>query len=88
MMNTIIAEVPKHPSPHTPEPSQSPRIQQPTIYVYEQQRWEYQVVTKAVEDDATISTEELNTLGKDGWELVGVVTLPAKVQCFFKRLKL
>jgi len=31
--------------------------------------------------------EELNTLGKDGWELAGIVTDPPIVRFYFKRLK-
>jgi hypothetical protein len=48
--------------------------------VYEKQRWEYKVVVQ----DA-MSGEELNALGAEGWELVGVVALPEKPQFYFKR---
>ena len=86
-MKTQIAEFPKHPLPQPPEPSQPLRVQTPTVYVYEPQQWEYQIISRSVGVEVTISTDELNALGKDGWELVGVVTLPATVQFFFKRLK-
>jgi hypothetical protein len=38
-------------------------------------------------DEPTLSEDELNALGSEGWELVGVVTLPTRVQFFFKRLE-
>ncbi len=56
------------------------------VYVYEKQSWEYRVVTK----DATgplLSEEDLNAMGKSGWELVGVAALPGKVSFFFKRAR-
>jgi hypothetical protein len=49
------------------------------VYVNERQQWEYKTITTALSDDA------LNTLGADGWELVGVVALPAITQFYFKR---
>ena len=33
------------------------------------------------------SEEELNTLGKDGWELAGIFTDSPNVYFYFKRLK-
>jgi hypothetical protein len=49
------------------------------VYVYEKQQWEYRIIASAMTQD------ELNTLGADGWELVGVVALPATTQLYFKR---
>jgi hypothetical protein len=49
------------------------------VYVYEKQQWEYRVIASALTEDA------LNMLGAEGWELVGVVTLPATTQFYFKR---
>ncbi len=88
-MQTHIAEFPQHPLPQIPQPQspQQPRVQPPTVYVYERQKWEYRVVMKNVADEPTLSEGDLNTLGKDGWELVGVVPLPTTVQFFFKRVK-
>jgi hypothetical protein len=88
-MKTHIAEFPRHPVPQIPQP-QSPQhttVQPPTVYVYERQQWEYRVVTKNVVDQPTPSEADLNALGRDGWELVGVVQLPATIQFFFKRVK-
>jgi hypothetical protein len=41
--------------------------------------WEYRIIASAVTEAA------LNALGADGWELVGVVALPATTQFYFKR---
>jgi hypothetical protein len=88
-MKTHIAEFPKHPLPQIPYPQspQQPRVQPPTVYVYERQQWEYRVVTKNVADEPILSEGDLNALGHDGWELVGVVPLPTAVEFFFKRVK-
>jgi hypothetical protein len=51
------------------------------VYVYEKQRWEYRVITRAMTEG------ELNTLGAEGWELVGLLTLPATTQLYFKRVR-
>jgi len=83
-MRTHIADFPRHPPPQMPP---QPRIQPPTVYVYERQLWEYRVVTKNVADEPPLSEGDLNALGQDGWELVGVVPLPTTVQFLFKRVK-
>ena len=51
---------------------------------YERQGWEYRVVSKKV--DQPLTQEELNALGKDGWELVGIVPLLNTVQFYLKRI--
>ena len=40
-----------------------------------------------VADEQTISEIELNTLGRDGWELVGVIPMQTTVQFVFKRIR-
>ena len=50
------------------------------VYVYEKQRWEYKVIVQSA-----TSEEELNALGAEGWELVGVIGLPDTSQFYFKR---
>ena len=86
-MKTPLVEFPKQPLPQTPQqPMQWPRVQPPTVYVYERQEWEYRVVTKAP-DEPALCVDDLNVLGRDGWELVGVVPLQTRVQLVFKRLK-
>jgi len=84
-MRTLVAEFPKHPLPHIPPQPQQPRVQPPTVFVYEKQRWEYRVIAKDIADAATISEDELNARGDEGWELVGIVALAGKLQLVFKR---
>jgi hypothetical protein len=66
---------------------QRPQVQPPMVYVYEKQLWEYKIVVRNVAADELVSEQELNTLGRSGWELAGVVRLPSKVQFYFKRIR-
>jgi hypothetical protein len=79
-----VTDPPPHPSPQRPQPEepQLARVQPPMVYVYEKQRWEYKVVAQSA-----VAEEELNALGLDGWELVGIVALPERTQFYFKRLR-
>jgi hypothetical protein len=88
-MSTNISEFPKHPLPHVPQPQEPQRahVQPPTVFVYEKPGWEYKVVSKSTVDEPPLTEDELNALGKDGWELVGVVPLTATVQFYFKRVR-
>ena len=84
-MKSSVSEFPKHPLPQMPQPTepQRPQAQQPTVFVYERQGWEYRVVSREV--DQPLTQDELNALGKDGWELVGIVLLLNTVQFYLKR---
>jgi hypothetical protein len=87
-MKTTIDEFPRHPLPHvppTPEPHGT-RPQPPTVFVFEKQEWEYKVVTTNASDEL-VSEDELNALGKVGWELVGVLTLSGTVRFYLKRVR-
>jgi hypothetical protein len=88
-MKTNIDEFPKQPLPHVtpPQEPQRPHVQPPTVFVYQKQGWEYKVVSKNSAGDALLTEDELNALGKDGWELVGVVPLTSKVQFYLKRVR-
>ena len=88
-MKTSTSEFPKHPLPHVPLPQepQHPKAQQPTVFVYEKQDWEYRVVTKKPAGEAVLIEGELNALGKDGWELVGIVSLSEAVHFYLKRVR-
>lgn len=70
------------PAPH--EPRSQP--QQPTVFVYEKPGWEYRVVSRKMADDP-LAEDELNALGTDGWELVGVVPMSETVQFYLKRTR-
>jgi hypothetical protein len=82
-----VNEVPRHPLPHVPPPQepQQPHVQPPTVFVYERLTWEYKVITKNTADDVWLAEGELNALGKDGWELVGVIPKSSAVQFYLKR---
>jgi hypothetical protein len=49
--------------------------------------WEYKILNRNLSKEEAPSEEELNTLGKDGWELAGVFTDSPFVHFYFKRLK-
>jgi hypothetical protein len=85
-MQSPLIEFPSRPYPHVPAPlqPQPPHLQSSTIYVYEKVAWEYRLVEKDLADDA-FAEADLNLLGRDGWELVGMVPLAEKVQFYFKR---
>ena len=79
-----LTDPPRHPFPQPPQPEEPklPTSQSQMVYVYEKQRWEYKVIVQTA-----VSEAELNSLGAEGWELVGVVTMPATTQFYFKRAR-
>lgn len=65
-------------APQTP-PVPLPPV--PYVYVSEPVTWEYkQVVSKRV-----LNEVELNELGREGWELIGILDRESQVIFFFKR---
>jgi hypothetical protein len=53
------------------------------VYVHDKTVWQYKVLTR----DLVPGEEELNTLGKEGWELAAVLTHHGAVHFYFKRMK-
>lgn len=87
-MRQPVSEFPKHPLPHvppTPLEPQRPPVQPPTVVVYEKERWEYKVVSQGTADDPRAVDDALNALGRDGWEVVGIASLPNAVHVYLKR---
>jgi len=81
-----IGEFPRHPLPQAPPTQeQRPHVQPPTVFVYEKQRWAYKVISKDAAADALVTEGELNALGQDGWELIGVSPTPGGLQFYLKR---
>jgi hypothetical protein len=78
---------PQPPFPQPPQPQQPQSSQSPMVYVYERQAWEYKIIVREAAKEELLSDTELNALGAGGWELAGVVTLPDKVQFYFKRVR-
>jgi hypothetical protein len=65
-----------------PTPSGS-ASQTPMVYVRDKIIWQYKVISP----DGTPSEEELNSLGKGGWELTAVLSQGSVVHFYFKRMK-
>ena len=87
-MRQNVSVVPTQPLPHVPPTPQEPqrlRVQPPTVFVYERERWEYKVISQTTADNPHVVEEALNALGKDGWELVATVPLSNVVQFYLKR---
>ena len=70
-----------HIPPLAPPPMPEPHIQTP--YVYLASTWEYHHVERPQGQSLTV--EELNALGKEGWELVGISTGADGSHFYFKR---
>ena len=88
-MTRRITEFPKRPLPCVPAPHE-PRhsqVQTPTVFVYEKQEWEYKIIGGTAATDSLTAERELNALGKDGWELVGIVNVANDVQLYLKRIR-
>ena len=90
-MSPVIArstEIPRPPGPppHVPivqPPPPVAHVAVPQVPVLPP-RWQYKRLTQPV-DAPEIDEVELNTLGCEGWELVGVVMSPQGAQFYFKR---
>ena len=81
-----VSELPPGPGPkQPPRPAPANPVAAPMIYVHERPEWEYSIMIRAA--DALLTEEELNALGKSGWELAGMVPANEQVQFVFKRLK-
>jgi hypothetical protein len=59
----------------------------PMVYVKEKIVWEYKLLSRNLSKEEAPGEEELNRLGKEGWELAGVFTDSPFVHFYFKRLK-
>jgi hypothetical protein len=74
----------------TPFPDQQPgETPQPTpmVYVNENPSWEYKLFVRDLELDNAPGEDEINPLGAEGWELVGIFVHANMLYCYFKRLK-
>ena len=59
----------------------------PMVYVRDRTVWQYKLITRNLAKEEAPNEEELNALGKDGWELTGILTDHPIVRFYFKRLK-
>ena len=85
-MQVHLNEFQSRPLPRIPQPRQR-RVQPPTVYAHEEAGWELPCRQQACRARTDVSEDELNTLGTEGWELVGVVPPSGKVQFYFKRVR-
>jgi len=67
------------------EPGQSDSIRPPMIYVEKQLKWEYKQIVRNFENEKPLDETELNALGEDGWELIGIAQQPPNTYFYFKR---
>jgi len=79
-------DIPPLAPPGTPLPA-APQVAAPLIYVQKSTQWEYQQLVRNLSKEAAPTAAELNTLGKEGWELAGVTTDAPFVYFYFKRVK-
>lgn len=80
-----IPDIPPLVPPSSPLP-EAPQVVAPLIYVHKSVQWEYQQLVRNLAKEAAPTAAELNTLGKEGWELAGVTTDAPFVYFYFKRM--
>ena len=81
-----LPSVPPAPFPPRPPLSEAPSVTSPMIYVHKSAQWEYKQLLRNLAKEEAPTATELNTLGKEGWELAGVTTDAPFVYFYFKRL--
>lgn len=81
-----LSDVPPAPFPPRPAPSEAPQVTSPMIYVHKSTQWEYKQLLRNLAKEEAPTAAELNTLGKEGWELAAVTTDAPFVYFYFKRL--
>jgi hypothetical protein len=59
----------------------------PIVYVKDKTIWQYKLLIRNLGKEEAPSEEELNKVGKEGWDLAGIVTNHPFVYFYFKRLK-
>ena len=71
------------PIPHRPIERRGTHVEPPSVYL--ESRWEYHELVRDAAPTSLPSEADLDTLGTEGWELVGVVALDRQVHFYFKR---
>ena len=67
------------------EPQQHEPIRPPMIYIEKKLKWEYKQIVRNLETETPPDEEELNKLGKEGWEMSGVTHKPPFAYFYLKR---
>jgi hypothetical protein len=60
---------------------------QPTMTVFVEDEFEYKIMVRNLEEGTPLSEEDLNQLGRQGWELAAVLTHGENAHFYFKRLR-
>jgi hypothetical protein len=74
-----MATFPEQPAPRGTAP--------PIVYVSEKTVWQYKQITRDLAQSNIPNEDELNELGKDGWELVSAFNYANTLHMYFKRIK-
>lgn len=82
---TRLPDLPPLVPPRAPLP-EAPQVVAPLIYVQKSTQWEYKQLICNLSKEVAPTAAELNTLGKEGWELAGVMTDAPFAYFYFKRL--
>ncbi len=69
------------------KPQETEPVQSPMIYVKEGPAWEYRQLVRDTTKDKLPTDDELNALGRQGWELAGVLSQRKQIYFYFKRMK-
>jgi len=72
--------------PQRPGDSQFPSEPSPLVFVLEELHWEYKRIERVLDKQAAPTEEDLNALGEQGWELVGILSYRDRAYLYFKRL--
>ena len=73
----------RHEIPFPPRHDPYPQARPERLFVPVAPRWEYRELLR---DPSALPTEpELNALGDEGWELVGIAPVEGRVGFYFKR---
>ena len=62
-------------------------IPTPMVYVNEKTVWQYKQVVRNLSRESAPGEEELNKLGKEGWELIAIMQDSPMAYFYFKRIK-
>ena len=66
--------------PQAPEP-----VRPPMIYVDKKLTWEYKQILRNLESEKPLDEKELNELGEDGWEMIGIAQHHPLTYYYLKR---
>ena len=72
---------------HRTNPPSTGVIPTPMVYVNETIVWQYKQLVRNLSKENAPADEDLNKLGKEGWELVGIMQDSPLAYFYFKRMK-